>query len=113
MTEPVADGKQTPAADYLLQRFLGYESVQAMRRALSGFPADHQDDQAETYSSDGELRHQPSLTMHLRAKPFGTDLGAFWAAAYHPLNTTRPCHMPLALYCCCYICETLSSLTEC
>ena len=86
----------TPAADYLLRRFLGSEGIQAMRTALSGFAANqHQDDRAEAYSKDGELQHQSSLTVRLRARLFGTDLSAVWPSClFSPCSHQKHLNQP-------------------
>ena len=64
-----------PGRDYLLQRFLGSDNMQAMRRALTTFGASKDRHEADSQLLQGE-QHEPSLTARLRASLFGTDLGA-------------------------------------
>ena len=110
MKEPAADARQTPAADYLLQRFLGSDGAQVTRTALGGFAAQHhQDDQAEG-DPVGEVQNQPSLTVRLRARLLGTNLGAACShcflfpcslsAAFRP---TWPVSQAILVYYCCYV----------
>ena len=72
----LVDGQQTPAADNLLQHFVGSATDQAMRRAPDGSAANHQDAQTGFHFMDGKLQHQPSPSERLRAKLLETDLGA-------------------------------------
>ena len=72
----IATPEPQSGSDYLLQRFLGSESIQAMRKALSTFGANKERDETDSQLLQGDQRHQPSLTVRLRASLFGTDLGA-------------------------------------
>ena len=74
--EPKIGNEPQSGADYLLQRFLGSGSVQAMRKALAAFSTANEDDDTYSHSQLGKLQQQPSLTARLKASLFGTDLGA-------------------------------------
>ena len=83
----VVDLSRQSGSDYLLQRFLGPESVQAMRKALGRFGTDKQGDQnqqdqsasmAEISDVDHQLvsnAAQASLTALFRASQVGKQSG--------------------------------------